>query len=308
MDPREVPIYLLLPEHHAGLGDTDLIDLVASRFPVDAWRERIEAQGAMEVAIEHARWLITQREAPLTIPVHASTTRIFSFAHGVLAFTLDDLLRWFVDHGCVEASELEAEPRDPPTTPPDWTPDGARLPEPEDHAPRKHWLFDAEDPYAVLEAMGDTPDRPVLTIGYNDSEEPHEVVVVPVRYALDSRAEVEQLLARPRRSDEEDDEEDEDDGSGRRYDPSIEFERYWESLPPFPREAQGWMPAWLRTQLEQRVPGLAATGWSHDDETEDDTFAAMAAVLREAGYVVTDENLVPSVAAWVNADESGAAW
>jgi hypothetical protein len=310
MDPREVPIYLLLPEGHPGLGATDLIDLVASRFPADAWRERIEAQGAMEVAIEHARWLITQREAPLSVPVHASTTRIFSFAHGVLAFTLDDLLRWFVDHGCVGASELETEPSDPPATPPDWTPYGARLPEPEQRTPQKHWLFDAEDPYAVLEAMGDTPDRPVLTIGHNDSEEPHEIVVVPVRYALDSRAEVEQLLARLERPDEDEDdaEEDEDDESNRRYDPSIEFERYWEALPPFPREAQGWMPAWLRTRLEQRVPRLAATDWSYDYGTEDDTFAAMAAVLREAGYVVTDEDLVPSVAGWVNDYEFGAGW
>jgi hypothetical protein len=307
MDLREIPIYLLLPEHHPGLGDIDLIDLVASRFSIDTWRDRIEAQGAPEVALEHARWLITQREAPLSVPVHASTTRIFSFAHGVLAFTLDDLLRWFVDHGCVEASELETERSDPPVTPPDWTPYGARLPEPEDDAPRKHWLFDAVDPYAVLEAMGDTPERPVLTIGHNDSEEPHELVVVPVRYALDSRARVEELLARLERQDEEDEEDEDDAESGRRYDPSSAFERYWESLPPFPREAQGWMPTWLRTQLEQRVPGLAATDWTYDHETEDVTFAAMAEVLREAGYVVTDEDLVPSVAGWVYDYDSGAA-
>jgi hypothetical protein len=302
MDLREVAIYLLLPERHPGLGDTDLLDLVASRFPADAWRDRIEAQGALEVAIEHARWLLTQHEAPLTVPVHASTTRIFSFEHGVLAFTLDDLLRWFVDHGCVEASELETEPSDPPATPPDWTPYGAPMPEPEDHAPRKHWLFDAEDPYAVLEAMGDTPDRPVLTIGHDNSEEPYELVVVPVRYALDCRARVEELLARLERQDEEDEEgeeDEEDDESRHRYDRSIAFDRFLESLPPFPREAQGWMPPWLRTQLERRVPELAATQWSWEYETEDEVFAAMAAVLREAGYVVTDEDLVPSPQGWV---------
>jgi hypothetical protein len=118
---------------------------------------------------------------------------------------------------------------------------------PQDDGPRKHWLFDAEDPYAVLEAMGDTPDRPVLTIDYNDSEDPHEVVVVPVRYELDSRAEVEVLLARLRRIDDEHEEDDDgdEDGESGRHDPSIAFERYWDSLPPFPREAQGWMPAWL---------------------------------------------------------------
>ena len=138
MDPRELPIYLLLPEHHPGLGDTDLLDLVASRFPAEAWRDRITAHGALEVAFEHARWLVTQHEAPLSIPVSASTTRMISFTHGVLSFTLDDLLRWFVDHGSVEASEVETDPEDPPATPPDWTPNEVRRPEPEDDEPQKH--------------------------------------------------------------------------------------------------------------------------------------------------------------------------
>jgi hypothetical protein len=35
------------------------------------------------------------------------------------------------------------------------------------------------------------------------------------------------------------------------------------------------------------------------DKTEAETFRVMAAALREAGFVVTDENLVPSVATWV---------
>jgi hypothetical protein len=64
----------------------------------------------------------------------------------------------------------------------------------------------------------------------------------------------------------------------------------------------------VRAQLEQRAPGWAAMQGSHEYGTEHDTFAAIAAVLLEAGYVVTDENLVPSVAGWVNDHESGGAW
>ena len=305
MDPREVPIYVLLPEHHPGLGDTALLDLVASRFPADVWRARIAAQGALAVAFEHARWLTTQDEATLSIPARAFTTRIFSFAHGVLSFTLDELLRWFVDHGCVDASHVETLPPDPPPTPTDWTPNEARRPAPEPEAPRKHWFHGAGDPYAALEAMGDTPDRPVLTIGYNDSEEPHRYVVVPVRYALDSRARADELLERLSAQAEEagepiDPDEDEDDESGDSYDPGLDFERFYESLPPFPREAHdAWMPGWLHEHLERSVPRLAAERWERDWRTEEATVRAMAAALREAGFVVIDENLVPSVAGWV---------
>lgn len=303
MDLRDVPIYVLLPEGHPGLRDTDLLDLVASRFPVDVWRTRIAEHGAIEVAFEHARWLLSRHEAPLSIPVSAFTTRIFSFEHGVLTFTLAELLRWFVDHGCLDASQLETLPPDPPPTPPDWTPDDAQRPAPEPEEPEKHWLFDAEDPYAVLEAMGDTPDRPVLTIGYDDSEEPYPYVVVPVRYALDSNSRAGELLERLAAQAEEAAEPsdpDEDDDPDARYAPGLAFERFYESLPPFPREEHdAWMPGWMHEHLERSVPRLAAERWEWDHKTEEETVRAMATALRDAGFVVTDENLVPSVAGWV---------
>ena len=305
MDRRELLFYLLLPEHHPGLGDTDLLDLVASRVPADVWRARIAAQGTLAVAFEHARWLTTQDEAPLSIPENACSTRIFSFKHGVLAFTLNDLLRWFVDHGCVESSEVEVLPADPPPTPPDWTPNVARRPVPEPAEPPKHWLFGAEDPYAVLEAMGDTPERPVLTIGYNDSEEPYRYVVVPVHYVLDSCARADELLEqaaaeRDKAATTIDPHEDEDDDSDAQDHPELDFDRFYESLPPFPREEHdAWMPGWLHEHLERSVPRLATDRWEWDHKTGDETFRAMAAALHEAGFVVTDENLVPSVATWV---------
>lgn len=302
MNLLEVPIYLLLPEHHPGLGDTDLLDLVASRFPVPVWRDRIAAHGAVPVALEHARWLTTQDEAPLSIPVAAMTTRTFSFKHGVLSFTLDELLRWFVAHDCVDASRLDARPEDPPPTPPDWTPNDARMPAPAEEEPAEHWLFDADDPYAVLEAMGDTPERPVLTVGHDDSEEPYPYVVVPVRYVLDARTDANALLARlAARAEEAGEPTDPDDEGPRdRDEVEFDFDRFYTSLPPFPREAHdAWMPAWLHEHVERSVPRLVAEHWWWDGETEDETIRAIATALRDAGFVVTDESLVPSVAAWV---------